>query len=95
MTGRRGKISSTDRVNIYKIVTDIDFAGDVRVAGLSEFAVKFNSDRLKDLLLIKSNIPEIPRSVGYFEVNDTYNNYNASWIDIFGNLLLLFKFAAS
>jgi hypothetical protein len=95
LIGKRGKISSTDRVNIYKFVTDINFAGDVRIPGLSEFGVKFNTDGLKDLMLIKSNTPEIPRSVGYFEVADTYSKYDTTWTEIFDNLLLLFKFAAS
>jgi hypothetical protein len=95
LIAKRGKISNTDRVNIYKIITDINFAGDVRIAGLREFGVKFTADRLKDLMLIKSDIPEIPRSVGYFEVMDIYNNYNTTWIEIFSDLLLLFKFAAS
>jgi len=95
LIAKHGKISSTDRVNIYKIVTDINFAGDIHVPGLREFVVKFTTDKLKPLMLIKSNIPEIPRSVGYFEVVDTYDNYNKIWEDIFDNLLLLFKFAAS
>lgn len=95
LIGKRGKLSSTDLVKIYKIVTDINFAGEVRVAGLSEFAAKFTEDSLKDLMLIKANIPEIPRSVGCFEVADIYERYSTYWIDIFDNLLLLFKFAAS
>lgn len=92
---KRGKISSTDRVNIYKIITDINFAGDVPIAGLQEFAVKFKRDELKPLMLIKSNIPKIPRSVGYFELADTYGNLNKIWDGVFNDLLLLFKFAAS
>jgi hypothetical protein len=95
LIAKHGTISSTDRVKIYKIVTDINFAGDIRIPGLREFAVKFTTDRLKPLTLIKSNIPAIPRSVGYFEVVDTYDNYNKTWKSIFDNLLLLFEFAAS
>jgi hypothetical protein len=92
---KRGEISSTDRVNIYKILTDINFAGEVRVAGFSEYAVKFSTDQLKDLILIKSNVPQVPRSAGYFEITDTYENYSDKWFDIIDNLLLLFRFAAS
>ena len=57
--------------------------------------VKFTIDELKDLMLVKSNISQVPRSVGYFETTDVYGNYETIWADRFNNLLLLFRFAAS
>jgi hypothetical protein len=95
LVAKRGEISSKDLVNIYKIVTDINFAGEVRVSGLKEYAVKFTTEEIKDLILVKSSIPQVPRSVGYFDIADTYENYNNILDKIFDNLLLLFEFAAS
>jgi hypothetical protein len=95
LTCNRGKLSSSDRVTVYKIVTDIDFAGEVRIPGFNEFAVKFKTGPLNDLILFKSNIPEIPRSVGYFKIDSNYDDYLKKFPDIFDNLLLLFEFAAS
>jgi hypothetical protein len=92
---KHGEISNTDNVKIFNIVTGIKFAGAHHIDGLSEFAVKFNHSELKDLLLIKSNISQVPNSVGYFETSDIFSNYATTWVDRFNNLLLLLRFAAS
>ena len=95
LIAKRGEISSIDYVNVYKIETDINFASEIRVAGFKDLAVKFATEEIKNLLLFKSSIPQIPRSVGYFNIAGTFDNYNELLIKVFDNLLLLFKFAAS
>ena len=95
LVANRGEINEDNNVNIYNILTDIEFASEVKIDGFRDRGVKFILDELKDLVLIKTNISQVPRSVGYFSVNDKLGVYETKWKGCLDNLLLILRFAAS
>lgn len=95
LIAERGEIKTTDNVNIYNIITDLEFADERRISGFKERGIKFKLDELKDLVLIKSSIPQVPRCVGYFAVADTLSGFETKWRDLLDHLLLTLRFAAS
>ena len=95
LIAERGEIKPTDNVDIYYVITDIDFASERRIEGFRERGIKFNINLLKNIMLIKSNNIQVPRSVGYFALSDVFSAINEKWRNIFDILLLILKFAAS
>ncbi|HPA98311.1 MAG TPA: hypothetical protein PLQ24_06825, partial [Methanothrix sp.] len=64
LAANRGEINEDDNINIYNVLTDVEFASEVKIDGFRDRGVKFILDELKDLVLIKTNISQVPRSVG-------------------------------
>jgi hypothetical protein len=91
----RGNIRDSDQVNIYNIITDINFADEVNFADLGKRGIKFLSEELKDFALIKTEVQQVPRSVAYFGVSDIYEKFEEKWRNYLDVFLLMFRFAAS
>lgn len=93
MIAERGEISPNDEVNIYNIITDIKFASEIRIPGFSQRGIKFSLDELNRLVLIKIEVPQVPRSVGYFVIDDQFSNYDQLWRNYLDILELMLRFA--
>jgi|WetSurSiteA1Bulk_404760.scaffolds.fasta_scaffold11044_3 hypothetical protein len=95
LIAERGKILNEDDVNIYNIITDIEFSSEIKIKEFKERGIKFTPNELESLLLIKSNITQVPRGVGYFCVADKFGNFDNKWKNYLDVLLSILRFAAS